>query len=861
MHTWTHDPTRSLRIARLTLAVGALLLTALFLSSHAQAQSTNAVGAGPGQSVRAVQDAPDGPSYAEGEILIKFKPGAADQLVADVVSRAAVTRARHILTPAMSRHGDIGIARATTSLPVPQAVQALQNHPAVEYAQPNWIYHHQGGATPPSTFDDTYFRSGALWGVYDGTHTDTVSSYGSGAVGAWIAGFAGSDQVCVGVIDQGIDYTHPDLAANIWTNPGEIAGNGVDDDDNGYIDDVHGWNAISGNGNIYDPAYDTHGTHVAGTIGASGANGFGVSGINWNVSIISGKFLGPDGSGSTADAIEAIDYMTDLKVDGVNIVALNNSWGGGSYDALLLQAIKRAADAGILCVAAAGNGSVSGRAINTDRTPFYPACYNTLTAGASYDSVISVTAIDRAGAKASWANYGRTTVDLGAPGVDIYSTLPGGSYGSYNGTSMATPHVTGAIALYASAYPNATAAAIRQALLGSVTPTTSLASITATGGRLTVASFLGQPDLPVLAVPDEPTDLSASAVSSSQIDVKWSDNSNNETGFRIERSGGGNTWSVIVGADRTSHSDEDLEAGTTYTYSISAYNAVGETAAVDDVEATTGASTSIPGTARYMGKDTTTKGNWIGKYGTLGYHIIGDGVSLPESLTLKTQYESTWGWAQFSTSTSDVRALQSALDPSARGAWCWYSSGYFTVDLNFADQDVRRLALYCVDWETTTRAQTIEVIDAVTKNVLGSQNLSSFNGGQYLIWEVSGHVQLKFTCTGGKNAVLSAFFLDEPVVLPDPPVAPTGLTATSVSRSQINLTWTDNSNNETGFKIERATSSSGPFQVIATAGANATSYSSTGLARNTTYYYRVCATNDGGVSGYSNTASAKTLFR
>jgi hypothetical protein len=426
---------------------------------------------------------------------------------------------------------------------------------------------------------------------------------------------------------------------------------------------------------------------------------------------------------------------------------------------------------------------------------------------------------------------------------------------------MATPHVTGAIALYASAYPNASAAAIRQALLGSVTPTTSLASITATGGRLAVASFLDQPVPPVSSEPAAPTGLRATPVSSSQIDVTWTDNADNETGFRIERSDGVNTWSVIVGADRMSYSDEDLEASTTYTYSISAYHALGETAAVGGVAATTEASTSIPGTARYMGKDTITKGNWIGKYGTLGYHIIGDGVSLPESLTLKTQYESTWGWAGFSTSVTDSRALQSALIANARGAWCWYSSGYFTIDLNFADAYVRRLALYCVDWETTTRAQTIEVMDAVTKTVLSSQNLSSFNGGQYLIWEVSGHVQLKFTCTGGKNAVLSAFFLDEPVVLPDPPAPPTGLKATPVSRSQINLTWTDNSNNESGFKIERATSSSGPFQPIATAGANATSYSSTGLARNTTYYYRVCATNDGGDSGYSNTASAKTLFR
>src|SRR5688500_18428358 len=156
------------------------------------------------------------------------------------------------------------------------------------------------------------------------------------------------------IVDTGLQLNHPDLADNVWTNPGEIAGNGLDDDGNGYVDDIHGWNAIDDTGVIFDPGYDSHGTHVAGTIGAAGGNGMGVAGINWKVGLISGKFLGRSGSGSTLDAVQAIDYLVSLKTGkGINLVALNNSWGGGGFSQALLDAISRAADADILFAAAA----------------------------------------------------------------------------------------------------------------------------------------------------------------------------------------------------------------------------------------------------------------------------------------------------------------------------------------------------------------------------------------------------------------------------------------------------------------------------------------------------------------------------
>src|SRR5262249_33939047 len=215
-----------------------------------------------------------------------------------------------------------------------------------------------------------------------------------------------------------------------------------------------------------------------------GNNGRGVAGGNWNVSLISAKFLGPYG-GSTADAGKAIDYLVDLKTrHKLDIVAINASWGGGGYSQSLHDAIKRAGDANILFITAAGNSG-----LNLDRNPFYPASYTDLV------NVISVAALTSSGNLASWSDYGANSVSLAAPGVSILSTYPGG-YAYMSGTSMATPFVTGAAALYASAHPDATAADIKKAILDSATPTASLAGKTITGGRLNIAALMGVDNAP-----------------------------------------------------------------------------------------------------------------------------------------------------------------------------------------------------------------------------------------------------------------------------------------------------------------------------------------------------------------------------
>ena len=410
------------------------------------------------------------------EILVKFKPGLPENIKSNLISLVQGNISERLLTAAMKHAGDNeGVYLLHIPGTVIDAVSKLKGLENIIYAEPNFIY------SEDATSNDTYYTNGKLWGMY-GDATSPVNKYGCQAGEAWAAGHTGSSSVVVGVVDEGAMYAHTDLAANFWTNPFDPV-DGIDNDGNGYIDDTHGWDFDGNNNTTYDGTTDDHGTHVSGTIGGKGGNGTGVAGVNWSVTILNAKFLnGSSGSGTTAHAIKAVDYVTDLKTrHSMNIVATNNSWGGGGFSQGLMDAITRAGNADILFVAAAGN---NGR--NTDVTANYPSCYTNA-------NIISVAAITKTGTKSSFSNYGATTVDLGAPGSAIWSTVPGtggaSSYASYNGTSMATPHVTGAAALYASTHPGSTAAQIKAAILGSAVATPSLAGKCVTGGRLNVSGF------------------------------------------------------------------------------------------------------------------------------------------------------------------------------------------------------------------------------------------------------------------------------------------------------------------------------------------------------------------------------------
>ncbi|MGQ9810917.1 MAG: S8 family serine peptidase, partial [bacterium] len=371
------------------------------------------------------------------------------------------------------------------------AARQYRMYENVEYIEPDYV------VNAIEVPNDPMFNQ--LWGLHNTGQTGGTADADIDAVEAWDI-FTGSSDALVVVIDTGTDYNHADLAANMWVNPNEIPGNGIDDDGNGFVDDVRGWDFYN---NDNDPMDDNgHGTHCAGTIGAVGNNGTGVVGVNWTVKIMPVKFLSSGGSGYTSGAVQSIQYA--LTIPGVKV--MSNSWGGGGYSQALYDAIVEAYNAGVLFVCAAGNS-----AVNTDTSPMYPACYDV-------PNVMSIAATDHNDQLASFSNWGPTTVDLGAPGVDVVSTLPGNSYGSLSGTSMATPHVSGVAALIWGRFPSMTVDQVKALIMNSVDPIPSLAGKCVTGGRLNAFWCIAEPDsIPPAAV----TDLTAFNPASNTIDLTW----------------------------------------------------------------------------------------------------------------------------------------------------------------------------------------------------------------------------------------------------------------------------------------------------------------------------------------------------
>jgi hypothetical protein len=293
----------------------------------------------------------------------------------------------------------------------------------------------------------------------------------------------------VAIIDTGIRYTHQDLAAQVWHNPGEIPGNGIDDDGDGYVDNVYGINAITGSGDPFDD--NNHGTHVAGTIGAAANNTGPHVGVTWQVRLMACKFLDASGSGYNSDAIECINFAV---ARGAKI--MNNSWGGGGYSQALYDTIAAARDAGVLFVAAAGNNGE-----DADIFSHYPSSY-------ALDNIVSVAALDRTDNLATFSNYGRNGVHLGAPGVSIFSSTAGSDseYQYFNGTSMATPHVSGVAALVVARYPGITVSELKQRLINTTVPVPALAGRCVSGGRVNAYNAL-------TAAPDGILELSISTSS------------------------------------------------------------------------------------------------------------------------------------------------------------------------------------------------------------------------------------------------------------------------------------------------------------------------------------------------------------
>lgn len=348
-----------------------------------------------------------------------------------------------------------------------QALDRFSRLAGYRFAEPDQVYE------LTSVFpNDPYFST--QWGLHNTGQSGGVVDADIDAPEAWDITTGGSE-VVVGMIDTGISYTHPDLAANIWTNPFEIPGNGIDDEGNGYIDDVRGWDFGDGDNNPMDS--HGHGTHTAGTVAAVGNNGVGVSGVSWNSKLMPLKIMDSTGTIYTSYAVSALYYAKWMRDHGVNIRLTSNSWGGGGYSSSLYNAIAATASSGMLFIAAAGNGGTDQIGDNNDNTPFYPASYN-------LDNIISVANLTRNNVLDISSNYGPVSVDLAAPGTSIISTYPGGSYATMSGTSMAAPHVAGTAALAFSINPGATYQSVRSAILNSTDPVPALSGLVATGGRL-----------------------------------------------------------------------------------------------------------------------------------------------------------------------------------------------------------------------------------------------------------------------------------------------------------------------------------------------------------------------------------------
>ncbi|MDO8586327.1 MAG: S8 family serine peptidase [Armatimonadota bacterium] len=416
---------------------------------------------------------PAQPQYRPDRILVKPKRGLALFRLEELHGQHGV-RVRRIF----ARIGNLQVIELPKGAGVLDLIDKYNKSGLVEYAEPDYIV--STCATEPN---DPKYVDGTLWSLNNTGQNGGTADADIDAPEGWDI-IHDAPTVIVAVIDTGARYTHEDLAANMWSNPGETPGNGIDDDGNVYVDDVYGINAITASGNPNDD--NGHGTHVSGTIGAVGNNSKGVAGVAWRVKIMACKFADSGGSGYTSDEIECIDYAISK---GAHII--NASWGGPNYNQSLYDAIAAARDAGIIFVAAAGNGGSDQIGDNNDIVPEYPASYD-------LDNIVSVAATDRNDGLASFSNYGLNSVDLGAPGASITSAVntSDSAYGVKSGTSMAAPHVSGALALLAAAYPGDTYSQLTARLLTTTDPIPALDGKCQTDGRLNLYGALTLGTLP-----------------------------------------------------------------------------------------------------------------------------------------------------------------------------------------------------------------------------------------------------------------------------------------------------------------------------------------------------------------------------
>jgi subtilisin family serine protease len=484
--------------------------------------------------------------YREGEVLIRYKRSA--------TGLSPGSPHRTLVASTIKRHRRIGVdrVRLAKGRDVKDAVQLLRNDPDVEHVEPNYQY--RALLIP----NDPYFDS--MWALQK-----------IEAPRAWEV-TSGTTTVVVAVVDTGAFYTHPDLSPNLWVNPGEVPGDGIDNDHNRRVDDVRGWDFVQEDNDPLD--LDGHGTHVAGIIAGAGNNGIGIAGVSWAAKIMPLKGLNDSGVGYTSDLIEAIEYAS---ANGAHVI--NCSWGSPNYSRFLRDAI---CGSPALVVCAAGNDSN-----DNDAKPYYPAAYNC-------PNLVSVAATDQSDRLASFSNFGAASVHVGAPGVGILSTYistpQGGptqpAYAYAGGTSMAAPHVSGIASLIMAQNLSLSATQVRQALMNSVDLSPALNGKTVAGGRVN-----GYGALP----PKGPSSLSVTNVFGNTMDLSWTDNAANETGFRVERKmGTQDAWSLIgsVAENTTTYRDPGAD-GSVVQYRVQAFNSASDSLYSNTATADSGPPTAV----------------------------------------------------------------------------------------------------------------------------------------------------------------------------------------------------------------------------------------------------------------------------
>jgi subtilisin family serine protease len=467
----------------------AIVLVAAFAGQIRRAQFTRVQTAKPTVMVKQDDDADENDDNAaatdfepsgDAEVIVRFRAGTSAEEISRIVARL-----HDRLEDRFENIDDEAVIADQDNHDAEQVAAQYRALPEVVYAEPNVEINLDPNEDEDDTADDANAHGddpvvmrpapndplfNEQWSLKNTGQRNGTTGADICAERAWTK-TTGSDKVVVAVIDTGVDYSHTDLAHNIWTRPANLAP--YTDKELGTFDDVHGFDAADADG---DPMDDNgHGTHCAGIIGAEGDNQEGMAGINWHVQIMPLKFLNANGSGTLKDAIECINYVIARKKDGVNVRIISASWGSTFYSRALEDAIRRAGEEGILFIAAAGNSST-----NNDRSPHYPSNYD-------LPNVISVAALTRQDQLARFSNYGARSVHLAAPGAEILSTWPGNEYEEHSGTSMATPEVSGVAALVLAVNPNMTMKELRERLLESVDKLPALEGKVATGGRLNAA--------------------------------------------------------------------------------------------------------------------------------------------------------------------------------------------------------------------------------------------------------------------------------------------------------------------------------------------------------------------------------------